>query len=307
MLLSRARLGCFVTALSFIALSACGPLAPIPGEPSLGSTDVRHLAVAECSWEARCDPAFFARTYADATDCARILTLIDGHRYVDDPHVDVRPSDINACVAALDRQTGASCTSDVPKECRTRPGKIPNNGPCLSGADCGEHAHCEFVPGADGTAAHCGSCKADPAPTCDACAEGEACIDGKCQSKLAEGGKCAADDHCASGLVCHDRVCAKPLAVGAACDPAKGCDGENVCGAISHTCRAPLYAEFGQPCGTIGDDWVGCKLSACQLTDGKTGTCVAFVANGATCTAGGPPCEADEACIDGRCKQPVCW
>jgi hypothetical protein len=98
---------------------------------------------------------------------------------------------------------------------------------------------------------------------------------------------------------------------GDACDPELGplCDYRRriFCNAQTHTCATAQLAAPGEACGTLGDGSVAeCADAYCPVTvsSSTTGTCVAYIPDGAACTggSGNVPCEPRALCAAGVCR-----
>jgi len=291
--------------IAVVAVSACGGKTTLDLETPTPA-DAERLAISQCAKQQRCDPEFFSHRYHDQAECVRVLTKVETQRLVVDPNVTLPAGYFAGCVSALDAMNGPSCGGS-PAACRGLPGKIAAGGACLTTFDCDATSSCTFGLSA-GALSSCGTCEPRAKP-CGGCAADETCIAGGCQPKRRAGEACDFGVQCLDGLSCRGGTCNPVLAVGDACDPTFGCDGELVCGAISHTCCAYVYADTGSPCGHIGDDYVDCRFSACRpnAPGATTKTCQALLPDGAPCDPETALCDANERCIEGKCTQAVCW
>lgn len=220
-----------------------------------------------------------------------------------------KPSDVDACVAAL---PGATCDellgNNLPAVCDFPAGTKMNTEGCAEDFQC-QSSNC-VVP----ANASCGACQAKSA-TGGACSEdgncekGLVCNNQVCATPVMMGGACAADKPCLATLTCMNGTCQPPLALGDACTPVmqnqpQPCNvlkGE-FCG-FSSKCEAIKVADAGQSCGfSLMNGLTLCKgTSSCEGAQGSQ-MCVAKAADGAACNVmNGPECLTPAKCLNAVC------
>lgn len=109
-----------------------------------------------------------------------------------------------------------------------------------------------------------------------------------CTDRLADGGSCASDTQCRIGSKCSpSSVCTHVPVVGDACTVGTyGCPIGAYCSAAGRCTSDP---GIGGACGALsGSDPVYCIEGWCDTGTGTTGTCAAFEALGASCSATAP-------------------
>ena len=275
------------------------------------------LAMARCNRLADCSGgALVTQRYGDMTTCVSRMELgcKDSLEATD---TTATPAFEETCAASV---AGTSCADDI--DGNTAPACQPPPGPRAAGAGCGFGAQCATgfcdVP----KAAACGACAvrpADGAPctgTSD-CNFNQVCSPaGTCTTYIGENGACAPNTQCQTGLACvgggmsSTGACkAQATMLGQVCDPIRknsgDCDRSDglYCDAASLTCKAIVYGQGGQPCGTVNGAIVLCAAGGmCVLGSATAGTCSATAADGAPCDAtAGPPCLTPARCVGGTC------
>jgi hypothetical protein len=141
----------------------------------------------------------------------------------------------------------------------------------------------------------CTSAASQPVATCLTactgnadCAAGYACAGGQCLVKVGMGAACsgAGQGTCNDGLKCENAICCD-AAAGTCCTASAQCAGGLACDtATTHACFTTCADNDSSRCASAG--------SYCQ-----SNACVAKLAQGAACTAGGQ-------CPAGFCAQGVC-
>lgn len=267
-----------------------------------------QFANAICSGLARCSTRLVESVYGDAVSCAQrtAQTCLDGLALAD---AHGSALGIMSCATAL---AAASCSAllenAMPVECRQAPGARGDGQACASDAQC-QSTRCARNDGA----AACGTC-AELAVAEQPCAANSDCViglvctgDHVCRAPSTVEVQCDATHPCAMPLVCASGACAGPLDAGATCDPTQ--DHCNVyagllCDPTALACKPWLSADAGQACGYTTTGYALCKASgACATSAAGSGSCLAAISDGASCTADGPAhCLPPARCITGACR-----
>jgi hypothetical protein len=213
------------------------------------------------------------------------------------------------CATAL---AAASCNAllenDMPVACRLGPGARAAGQPCASDAQC-QSTRCAR----DDAAAACGVC-AEPAAAEQTCAADSDCVvglvctgDHVCRAPAGAEAPCDATHPCAMPLRCADGACKVALDMGASCEPSQ--DRCNIyagllCDPASKTCTPWSSAQVGQACGYTATGYALCKASgACTSSAAVSGSCLAAIDDGASCSPDGPArCLPPARCIAGACR-----
>lgn len=304
-----------LTVASGIAL-ACGSSdsSSNVGEGPVRDQTLEAIAGSFCDRFATCYGDFFVKTFlGDAATCkARLQIQLKGS--VKGPGVQIDDAAAMTCKAAVDAAACNTLVADGIEACDFR-GTLADGGPCASDSQCTSGA-C-FVD----AKTNCGKCGPRAAEGADCtsskCARGLTCSAAKkCVKSVAEGGTCDANIPCEVSLSCINGKCGKGLAKGAAC---KNATNEIPCDAFTGlycmppsatvadgTCTTFTTATTNQRCGVTLKptvDYAVCASSQCVgATATTTGTCQAFLADGAACDATKPPdCQFPATCRNGKC------
>ena len=213
---------------------------------------------------------------------------------------------------------------------------IPKGTRANGGAACVFNGQCSTGYCSGMKNALCGTCAAAPATDASCvssnCGRDQLCDTGTltCETPLALGGTCDADDSCGYGLSCPAsgtaaaRTCQPAVEdLGAACGGTKAtCDGLQglTCTgtAGAKTCAKIAYVGDGMPCGVLAaGGFAACIAGGCytdkQLAgSGESGMCKADVTDGSPCDIVlGPGCQTPARCVvaggahAGTCTEPT--
>jgi hypothetical protein len=326
------KLGSFAAAFIGSALAAFASLGA-GGCSSSSSNDPTPTQV--CQHEFQAHAAYLGTCYAGST-----FALHDESRYVQACVLELNApgaapaSALDQCASKIAGATGSCGTDDLLCD-------VTMKGSLANGSACGEGMQCQsgFCRATDSSKSPCGTCApAIPAgAACDlgnpGCADGASCQgsldspentcvaytdvevgqsckgafvrcrDSFCSPKtstcvpfVGANAACGQGDACGAGLLCTSGVCAPRKKAGEACTlslycaPGLGCDG------TSNTCVPQVSVEPEQACDAVHV----CRVGFCSEFD--PGKCPPVVADGAACTRGGPLCNNDAECIDGKCQ-----
>ena len=205
-------------------------------------------------------------------------------------------------------------------------GCMPHGGTVANGGSCNSSWQCASgLCDAEGAAAMCGSCivPISVGGFCSAstsCANPLVCLPtapnadtSVCVAPVAIGDGCSNSQVCPANAYCNRSVnkCTKLPSAGAACNPSDVivCDPAGplaFCDATTSTCVAANVALPGASCdaSSASVTCVGICIADADAS-ASTGTCRAFVAAGATCTAT-DFCAPGTTCLNGVCGSVVC-
>lgn len=291
------------------------------------ATACAALAKANCAKRETCRASEATRAFGSVTDCETRLAAACVVA-LGAPDTGGSKDQTTACAAATDAASCDAWLAELPVAgCGPAVGKRADGAACTYPGQCAS-SHCATPSGAA-----CGTCAPMPKAG-DTCGNGLGCgatalrcdnATDVCVVPVVVGGVCAKGQACAEGASCIGATkdtmgtcTADAKAVGAACAPkqdtAPDCDKTSglYCDKTTSMCAKDLVALPGASCGNVGDALTLCsEKSACIVPTGqKSGTCVAFAADGASCdTAVGPLCLAPSRCVvtsgtAGTCKQP---
>ena len=255
-------------------------------------------------------------------DCDQIqANIVDGTQTYDQAATE-------ACVAAI---ATMSCTLE-PREnmalavcALSFPGTLALGSACEA-QQCAPGGFCE-IPDftCSGTCAPLRS--AGQSCLWEECAEGLACVNFSCGTRVGSGEACASANECLGGLSCSaDRTCVPRFSAGSLCGSSADCavglecrgdtgartcqepkiggdacnPGEQAC-AIGH-CTDEGVCAFGPTIGEacfVGIEPVDCRVGYCDGVPGQPGTCTAEKAVGS-------PCDRALECESFACAQNVC-
>ncbi|MFO0741958.1 MAG: hypothetical protein U0270_39035 [Labilithrix sp.] len=200
--------------------------------------------------------------------------------------------------------------------------------PCGSKTRCVKDASCVYSASTNGDDP-VGTCRAvvrrKAGESCESsttesirCEKGLACSpDAKCEAGGAAGAACSSTSECQNNLVCDGGTCGVGQAVGGACTNSGGTAGSKTCahGLVcpddTKTCSEIAYVAVGQPCDYATRQCLGGYCRFDRVSSGAaSGTCTAYLADGAACDASStgsidqPRCDRYADCIDGKCQIP---
>lgn len=269
------------------------------------------FAAAYCGKLQTCDPNQLTLIYGDMATCATRQQINCPLRF----QVAGTPKGLKDCA---DAYAGASCgdifQNNPPMACRPATGALAGNAVCGLSDQCST-SYCPIDP-----TTGCGKCitrqsMGGPCSRNEDCAYGLVCpipagaTAGKCAATLGMGAACSVDIRCKWGLYCVAGKCAMPLVLDQACSGA-GCDTRQgqFCNP-GQKCAAHTYAAAGEMCGALVAGDTPCKAGAlCKLAGGgKTGTCMAPVADGGACSTDVTmfkQCMQPAGCVGATCKEP---
>jgi len=299
--------------LSVVVLACGGSNAGVDNAPVTDQT-VLALATSFCDRITACYGDFFVKTFiGDAATCTSRLR-IELKASVTGPGAELQDGPAQRCKAAIEAAACNVLLADGIPECDFR-GTLADGAACASDSQC-VSGSCFVDAKTD-----CGKCGPRAAEGTDCtsakCARGLTCTDAKnCVKRGSEGSACESGSACDVLLSCSNGKCIKPLAKGAACKTGAGeapCDVLNgvFCKPTSvtmpdGTCSPFTVAPTGQACGLTVQptiEYTACEKSQCVGASGMTkGTCQAYLADGAPCTAGsGSDCQFPAKCRTGKC------
>jgi hypothetical protein len=274
------------------------------GSSTPPDTACEDLAGALCDKWQECVPRTIESSYVDVDDCKvrqKALCL----KSVNAPSSAATGDFTSGCAAAY-RATSCDQILDPPEACKTPAGALADGSPCGDGAQCSGR-RCNKGPGAN-----CGKCaaKAGAGGDCVAssdCEDDLRCApDGTCETPAQEGEACGRSQPCATPFFCSKGKCGaaaqegQNCSFGAVCDTVKGllCTASDVCVLVK-------LVNPGETCGAVNNAKVACAANGrCDNMGGLTGKCQAALADGASCSAAGPNCQAPAVCTDGVCTIP---
>jgi hypothetical protein len=299
-----------------VLLAACGD-DPAPAQPdplaSLPST-YAHIVCAQafscCDVKERADVLFVDPPPATQAECesklgAFLAAVFSQQRAaVDAGRLVFRADRSKAC---FENAEAATCDAffgqnfmDTDADCEAAfEGAVAVGGDCASNDECAtKGAICSSSAGG-GMLGKCTLLGAEGEPCVDGrCQDGLSCrfaaADGmlKCIAPIANGGACLVDDDCTSGYCKYPEiVCAAPAADGQACSTNAGC-ASGYCDTAASLCAAKK--SDGAACATSAE----CTSGFCDDSAGA-GACAAKKAGGAPCAVGGE-------CESGFCDQGAC-
>jgi hypothetical protein len=249
-----------------------------------------------CNKLQECTPNAIAIAYKDANDCiARQKPQCV--KAVNAPSTGATPSVVSDCAGAY---RAATCDDFFaqPQACRTPAGALAD------GAPCGEAAQCTGRRCNKPTGSICGACAprvpagGDCKSTSD-CEDTLICGPTKCVVPSKAGEACGGTAPCAAPLLCSKGTCGAGVGAGESCADGEACKSGLACEPSSKVCQELSFAKPGEACGLVSGSIVGCAGGAvCK------DTCVAPAADGASCSAGGAPCQAPASCLNGVCTIP---
>lgn len=289
--------------VSALALTSACSGSNNSGSSGSGSGDCNSVATAECNKLEQCAPVLIKQGYGDVKTCIARTTL-DCKTFTAWPGASWSSAQFAACSSAVSQ---ADCQALLSGN--FNPAACPSTGSLANGKACGLDSQCQGGYCNTGTKL-CGTCaggNAKAGSPCTAavdCASNLVCIKGSCAQHVAAGGSCSSTVDCASGLACVSGKCGAPVALGQPCTAGECalnayCDPQKVCATI------PLAAA-GQPCDLVNGKVVQCSGGAyCNLDkQGQSGTCMAPLADGASCDPNVPDCLEPAQCINGKCALP---
>lgn len=199
--------------------------------------------------------------------------------------------------------------------------------PCGSKTKCVKDASCVYSASTSGDEP-VGTCRAivrrKVGESCESsttesirCEKGLSCSpDAKCEARGAAGATCSSTGDCQSNLVCDGGTCGVGQAAGGTCTNSGGTSGSKTCArdlvcTEDGTCSAVEYVAIGQSCNGVARQ---CSQGYCRIdrlsSTTASGTCTAYLADGAACDASStgsidqPRCDRYADCIDGKCQIP---
>jgi hypothetical protein len=258
----------------------------------------------------RCEPGLFQYEFSGLPSCISAAQLACAAS-IGAPHTGATPALFQQCGAAI-----ASRACDQPSTNAGASACSPHGGDIANGGTCGDSWQCASGRCTTGGGVVCGTCVAQVP-------EGGACTDIEC----ADGLVCTAASQGST-----TRVCSPPVSAGGPCFDSSVCPGNTACGATTGTCdplpgageACDIKSTFcdlsqslllcapyqgicaapgslvasGQPCGwlTTTAPYAQCD-GYCALNPGSNaGTCLAFLAEGQTCTTVGDLCGPNLQC-----------
>ena len=273
------------------------------------------FANSACERSLDCSSPTGTATPSDVATCVRISTAHCTRRALAKRPV-APASALSACAAAIRSMT---CDEYGAQNGCPYPGPLADGDPCLNPDECASGS-CD-LPGVNAASSLCGRCRAapkegDPCTTGCGSAPDLLCYPdstgaGHCGRMPGDGEACG-NGPCQDGLICYQGRCVATTALpGDPCDPSAGvyCDTwrSDYCDPLTSTCQRPASAGLGEPCGVLADrTYATCASSGgyclyASPTD-RTGTCTAFLADGAPCTI--PTSPTDLARLP-RCESPA--
>ena len=297
-----------------LAIAIAGCSSSSSGDSAATNPDqaCNDAAAAVCAAYQRCTPFFVDLGWGDLATC-QTRTKASCTSTLSATGSTMTAQQVSDCGKGA---TGISCADlfdkGAPDAC------VPPAGTVANGKACGDDAQCvsTFCAIASGTL--CGTC-APLTNAGDACVSGQCsrhlgCIAGKCVKPGALGDACdARNAPCGTALSCFSGKCVAAAKAGDKCDAAEitapNCDlTQGVgCNPGTKVCQKVIEAKAGESCGLVGSDFKVCVPGGrCKIAPGvASGTCIAPVADGASC--GGAdlaPCLSPAKCIGGVCKLP---
>jgi hypothetical protein len=276
--------------------------------------DCSQIAQGFCDVVSRCLKGWIETAFGDIATCAGRLRLACEDAKAA-PGSTLTAAAQNSCLQGL---AAASCADVIDRKFTGC--DIP--GTRVDGMGCAHNGQCasnlcrssETLCGACGPkAAAGGACTED-----EECTTGLVCpeVDGtrRCVARAPAGMACSRTQPCAYGFACDGNLCVAAGKAGATCRRPGGdlvgtCDGTQYlfCGS-GNVCQVIPTASAGQPCGVIGNGYVGCAGGTYCRTNALsfTGVCANTAADGTACgpLPAGPPCVAPATCVDGLCRLP---
>jgi hypothetical protein len=303
-----------LAAIGVVLVAACGGstsnLGP-QGGPDGGSSGQQacaDAATAICGTVNGCSSLLLQLQYGDIATCqTRFQTACV--RTLGASGTGFTPAMMEACAQKVATESCADVVSNnPPAECQAAVGELAN------GVACGDSSQCQSQYCNKGTDGTCGACGTRTGGTChrnEDCAYGQLCLGATstCVVPGAAGATCDTTHPCNQTLACKSGTCSAPDEVGGTCTPGDAsnpfgtCDVLKglICHPVSRMCVALGLAAADQPCGAINNGYTACSANgACSTT---TKTCVAALADGASCAAG-THCMLPAACSGGVCKLP---
>jgi hypothetical protein len=286
------------------------------GGAPLPSTECAAWANAQCTYDANCNPSGLQTDFGGSmSECVSEFGVFCAI-YEQSQGTGWTTSAITACVTSL--QNNMACKRGVPTA--SSPCQFAGSG--APGSACGDRYQCASLGCSVPQGTACGTCTqtASVGESCDGttgatCAIGLTCTaKGACATLVGSGAACDAANVCISGFDCvrasadagAGGTCQASVAtLGAACDRnsigAPRCDGalSLYCDGTGH-CASVTFAAAGSPCGAAdgGTSDVLCTNGAACVS----GSCVASLAPGDSCTGMSPYCGFNTNCVAGTCQ-----
>ena len=257
-----------------------------------------------------CAPVYVEVVFGDAETCTSRQKLTCGPKF-GAAGTGATASNLSACADAVD---AVSCDDlldgNLPAACTGIHGSLSVGSGCVAGGvQCPVGTYCNVQPDQN-----CGVCESSmpEGQVCETqtqCASGLTCAANTCGALVDMGGACDPGHQCKATLTCRAGTCAARLGLGETCVTKTDCDSAHglYCNTQTLVCDAVMLAPVGQPCGDLPSGKTQCLASSCITpSNGTTGTCEAYAADGGSCgTAASPTtCLTPAACVQGTCTLP---
>jgi hypothetical protein len=298
--------------ISFVVLlTACGSSGPATADQACGD-----LARVRCDKRDSCtNGSGITRTYGDKPTCLarEKLSCLNG---LAAPSTGQSPAALETCVNSYPSFTCTDFLTNNP------PAACVVTGPRAASAVCAFGGQCSTTYCTNNKQSACGTCGSAPGvgASCatSGCQRGLTCVamTSTCQPEGAVSASCDAVHPCGPDLGCVGATatvmgsCMTTSAnVGAACGgtnpPCDGTKGLHCSGTAGmRTCAKTNFVGDGQPCGTVGTDFVACSgggdcyTAGRLIMSGESGTCKIAAKDGDPCDiVAGPPCLSPARCV----------
>jgi hypothetical protein len=286
-----------------------------------------ELARLRCARFSSCSPRFFFEEFGDDAFCRQDLAArckVRASSKASGATVDA----LRACAHDVAHSTCDELRRDVRRVCDWPAGTIAEGDACVFDEEC-TTGWCEPSHDAAFNPFPCGRCRVPKkeGEACDFydCAPGLQCgVKQHCERPV-DNGACADDSGCVSWKSCIGNVCVDDAHLGERCDTdgnaprcnpweSLRCNERHADGTWS--CVAATFVKEGESCGwdrntkleCPGTTWCRYPPSSpsAPLDVNRLGTCVAYLAIGASCAdeADRFGCATPAMCIDGKCGVP---